>query len=103
MPSEPQFLATYTCMATTFNRRRGRGKQTPGLVLTFQIQIRAALADRFTPTPDAESLLLLLHDPQTSRAVRVVRPVARVPRLAALAVVSLPMPELHGRCRKMSR
>ena len=103
MPPEPQPLGTYTCMATTYPTVQRDSVQTPGLVLTFQIQIRAALADRFTPTPDTESLFLLLHDPQTSRAVRVVRPVSRVPGLAALAVVSLPVPELHNRRRKREK
>ena len=65
-------------------------------MLTFQIC--AAFDDAFILLPATQPLFLLLHDPQTSRAVLVVRPVARVTGLAGRTVVSLPVPELHRRC-----
>ena len=62
------------------------------------LQVRVIFASLCLLTLDAVSLLLLFHDAQTSRAVLIMWSNGRLPRLAPLAVVALPVSELH-RCR----
>ena len=66
------------------------------LKLTFCISAVLTDALALALAPNTALLLLFPHNPRTSRAIPVRNPITRVLGVDIVAVLSLPVPELHS-------